>query len=75
MSILLIQSSLSVPHHYFFLSLAPKWVRIGDLNLVAEEGNVEAQLLRIQEIFRHPQYNKEFYYDDIALLKLESKVE
>lgn len=43
--------------------------------MVAEEGNVEAQLLRIQEIFRHPQYNKEFYYDDIALLKLESKVE
>ncbi|XP_020813822.1 serine protease snake [Drosophila serrata] len=66
---------LTAAHCTSIYDLAPKWVRIGDLNLVAEERNVEPQLMRIQEIITHPDYNKDFYYYDIALLKLESKVE
>jgi len=36
---------------------------------------VEAQLLRIEQVFAHPNYKKKMYYDDIALLKLEKEVE
>jgi len=50
-------------------------VRVGDLNLVVEERSIKAQLVRIKKVLTHPNYNKEMYYDDIALLKLERDLE
>ncbi|CAL7938189.1 unnamed protein product [Xylocopa violacea] len=50
------------------------WVRLGTLNL--EAANSEGQLtLRIIERIRHPSYKSLSKYHDIALLKLERKVE
>ncbi|EDV47748.1 serine protease snake isoform X1 [Drosophila erecta] len=66
---------LTAAHCTFIYEKAPKWVRIGVLNLVTERRSAEAQLLRIQKVLAHPNYNKEMYYDDIALLKLENEVE
>ncbi|XP_016950615.1 serine protease snake [Drosophila biarmipes] len=66
---------LTAAHCTSIYGTAPKWVRVGDLNLVVEERSVEGQLVRIKKIFTHPNYNKELYYDDIALLKLEREVE
>ncbi|XP_052836119.1 serine protease snake [Drosophila gunungcola] len=66
---------LTAAHCTSIYEMAPKWVRIGDLNLVAAERTAETQLMRIEGIIRHPKYNKELYYDDIALLKLEREVE
>ncbi|KAH8354554.1 hypothetical protein KR084_007810 [Drosophila pseudotakahashii] len=66
---------LTAAHCTSIYETAPKWVRIGDLNLVVEERWLEAQLVRIEKIFTHPNYDKEKYYDDIALLKLEREVE
>ncbi|XP_037729392.1 serine protease snake isoform X1 [Drosophila subpulchrella] len=66
---------LTAAHCTYIYRTAPKWVRVGDLNLVVEERSMEAQLVRIKNIFTHPNYNKEMYYDDIALLKLERDLE
>ncbi|KAH8369417.1 hypothetical protein KR009_010318 [Drosophila setifemur] len=66
---------LTAAHCTAIYDAAPKWVRIGDLNLVTEERTVQPQLVRIGEIFTQPKYNKELYYNDIALLKLEQEVE
>ncbi|EDW83059.2 uncharacterized protein Dwil_GK22652 [Drosophila willistoni] len=54
--------------------LIPKWVRIGDLNLMIDEQTVEPQVLEIDTIYKHPDYNKDLYYNDIALLKLSQNV-
>ncbi|XP_070073820.1 serine protease snake isoform X2 [Drosophila takahashii] len=66
---------LTAAHCTSIYEAAPKWVRIGDLNLVVEERSVEAQLIRIEKIITYPSYDKGKYYDDIALLKLEREVE
>ncbi|XP_017968868.1 serine protease snake [Drosophila navojoa] len=52
----------------------PKWVRIGGLNLMIDEVTVEPQNFDIESIFNHPDYRVEFYYNDIALLKLSNNV-
>ncbi|XP_037951652.1 serine protease snake-like [Teleopsis dalmanni] len=54
---------------------SPIQVRIGDLNLKADENNVEPQTLRIRNIYIHPSYRSTSYYNDIALLELEEDVE
>ncbi|XP_017056867.2 LOW QUALITY PROTEIN: serine protease snake [Drosophila ficusphila] len=66
---------LTAAHCTSIYETAPKWVRIGDLNLVVEERSLEAQLVRIERIFTHPNYKQELYYDDIALLRLDREVE
>ncbi|BFF88888.1 serine protease snake [Drosophila madeirensis] len=66
---------LTAAHCTSIYDTSPKWVRIGDLNLVSDERTVEPQLMQIQDIFRHPNYTKELYYNDIALLKLQGEVE
>ncbi|KAH8340250.1 hypothetical protein KR074_002989 [Drosophila pseudoananassae] len=66
---------LTAAHCTSIYDSVPQWVRIGDLNLVVDERTVEPQLFRIQEIITHPSYNKDFYYNDIALLHLERDVE
>uniref|UniRef100_A0A6P4EA96 LOW QUALITY PROTEIN: serine protease snake n=1 Tax=Drosophila rhopaloa TaxID=1041015 RepID=A0A6P4EA96_DRORH len=65
---------LTAAHCTSIYEMAPKWVRIGVLNLAIEERTAQSQLLRIDGIFTHPKYNKDMYYDDIALLKLEREV-
>ncbi|XP_034659958.1 uncharacterized protein LOC117896056 isoform X3 [Drosophila subobscura] len=66
---------LTAAHCTSIYDTSPKWVRIGDLNLVSDERTVEPQLMQIQDIFRHPNYTKELYYNDIALLKLQGEVD
>ncbi|KAH8294597.1 hypothetical protein KR018_000154 [Drosophila ironensis] len=66
---------LSAAHCTSIYNTAPKWVRIGDLNLVAEERTVVPQLIGIHDIFIHPNYDKEMFYHDIALLNLNQDVE
>nr|NP_001246901.1 uncharacterized protein Dmel_CG14642, isoform C [Drosophila melanogaster]NP_730791.1 uncharacterized protein Dmel_CG14642, isoform B [Drosophila melanogaster]AAF52161.1 uncharacterized protein Dmel_CG14642, isoform B [Drosophila melanogaster]AFH06220.1 uncharacterized protein Dmel_CG14642, isoform C [Drosophila melanogaster] len=66
---------LTAAHCTSIYEAPPKWVRIGDLDLASEKRSVEAQLLRIEQVFAHPNYKKKMYYDDIALLKLEKEVE
>uniref|UniRef100_A0A336MEX0 CSON000676 protein n=1 Tax=Culicoides sonorensis TaxID=179676 RepID=A0A336MEX0_CULSO len=50
----------------------PNVVRLGDLNLVTDDDAMETQQYEIQSIIRHPDYRR--HYNDIALLKLKSKV-
>ncbi|KAH8407986.1 hypothetical protein KR222_006978, partial [Zaprionus bogoriensis] len=54
--------------------VAPKWVRIGGLNLMIDEVNVKSQNIGIRSISRFPDYTDELYYNDIALLRLERHV-
>ncbi|XP_044258345.1 serine protease snake-like [Tribolium madens] len=52
----------------------PKWVRVGDLNLKNTTDDAKPQEIKIEESFKHPNYNSRFHYHDIALLKLKSPV-
>ncbi|XP_070508858.1 serine protease snake-like [Chironomus tepperi] len=47
----------------------PSIVRLGDRFLLTSEDDDTAQQLRIQYFIQHPQYNPNFNYHDIALIK------
>ncbi|XP_022214279.2 uncharacterized protein LOC111068843 isoform X2 [Drosophila obscura] len=66
---------LTAAHCTSIYGTSPKWVRIGDLNLVADERTVEPQLMQIEDIFTHPNYTNQLYYNDIALLRLQGEVD
>ncbi|XP_062547762.1 uncharacterized protein LOC134213137 [Armigeres subalbatus] len=53
---------------------APDVARFGDINIFSDEDDQFAQQLRIVEIFRFPQHKFTAFYNDIALLKLETNV-
>ncbi|XP_075170279.1 serine protease snk [Haematobia irritans] len=53
----------------------PTKVRIGDLNLMEEEHYLEPQIRTIKKIHNHPAYRSTSYYNDIALLELDSEVD
>ncbi|XP_063700441.1 ovochymase-2-like [Culicoides brevitarsis] len=50
----------------------PDIVRLGDLNLLTDDDEKETQQFEIKAIIRHPSYKPR--YNDIALVKLKSKV-
>ncbi|XP_033207434.1 venom protease-like isoform X3 [Belonocnema kinseyi] len=52
----------------------PKWVRIGDLNLIKNNDDAQPVNRRIAEIIIHPQYRKPSEYHDIALLRMDKTV-
>ncbi|XP_073819972.1 venom protease [Musca autumnalis] len=52
----------------------PTKVRIGDLNLKVEETYLEPQIRTIINVYNHPEYRSTSYYNDIALLELQSEV-
>ncbi|XP_035779127.1 uncharacterized protein LOC118459651 isoform X2 [Anopheles albimanus] len=52
----------------------PDWARLGDINLRDDSDDQYAQQLRIVEFIRHPNHSFRYEYNDIALLRLESKV-
>ncbi|XP_013102252.1 serine protease snake [Stomoxys calcitrans] len=53
----------------------PTKVRIGDLNLLEEEPHLEPQIHNIKKIHNHPDYKSTSYYNDIALLELETEID
>ncbi|EDW58456.1 venom protease-like [Drosophila virilis] len=65
---------LTVAHCTEVEGAAPKWVRIGGLNLLIDEARVKPQNFGIESISKHPDYKVDSYYNDIALLKLERDV-
>ncbi|KAH8310919.1 hypothetical protein KR044_003473 [Drosophila immigrans] len=65
---------LSAAHCTDVEGVAPKWVRIGGLNLMIDEVTGTSQIIGIQAITNFPNYKDTSYYHDIALLKLERKV-
>ncbi|XP_034484683.1 serine protease snake [Drosophila innubila] len=65
---------LSAAHCTNDEGVAPKWVRIGGLNLMIDEVSGTSQIIAIQSISNFPSYRDDMYYHDIALLKLERNV-
>lgn len=56
---------------YFFFSVQPNIVRIGEENLLSGLNN---STFDIVDIFVHPDYRDHSYYNDIALVKLRDSV-
>lgn len=52
----------------------PKWVRVGDLNIFKTNEDAKPQERRIAEIIKYPQYKQPSQYHDIALLRMNSRV-
>ncbi|KAH8358610.1 hypothetical protein KR093_001251, partial [Drosophila rubida] len=65
---------LSAAHCSDLDGLAPRWVRIGGLNLLIDEVTGTSQIIGIETITNFPNYRDTSYYNDISLLKLERKV-
>ncbi|EFN87035.1 Serine protease snake, partial [Harpegnathos saltator] len=53
---------------------APKWARVGDLNLAQTNDDARPQTIKIVEIISHPDYKQPSVYHDIAIMKLETPV-
>ncbi|XP_037808527.1 serine protease snake [Lucilia sericata] len=66
---------ITAAHCVNFTGQQPTKVRIGDLNLMIEESFLEPQIRNIRNIFVHPDYRTDSYYNDIALLELTEEVE
>lgn len=58
----------------FFQRGEPKWVRVGDLNIFKTNEDAKPQERRIAEIIKYPQYKQPSQYHDIALLRMNSRV-
>lgn len=52
----------------------PKYVRLGEQNLLTDDDGAKPVDYTITEIIRHPQYKISSYYNDIALFKLDRSV-
>lgn len=52
----------------------PKYVRVGDLNILKSDDDADPEDFNVVEIIPHPNYRRASKYDDIALLKLDRKV-
>ncbi|RZC37980.1 venom protease-like, partial [Asbolus verrucosus] len=52
-----------------------KWVRLGDLDLKNTTDDANPQDLSVDRFFAHPDYKPPSHYNDIALLKLEKKID
>lgn len=59
---------------FFFCSVEPTVVRMGDLDLYSAKDDRYAQQVEIAEIIRHPEFNFSSAYHDIALLRLKKSV-
>lgn len=53
----------------------PVVVRLGEHNLKSDNDGAQPVNYAIKKIFRHPDYNPPAKYNDIALLKLDRKVQ
>lgn len=66
---------ITAAHCANFTGQQPSKVRIGDLNLMVEEHNLEPQIREIKKIYVHSEYKTNSYYNDIALLELMEEVD
>lgn len=56
-------------------SYPPKIARLGDLNLKVSNEGARPVEYSVEQIIRHPDYKPPAKYNDIALLKLDRRVE
>lgn len=54
---------------------SPKYVRLGDLDYESDEDDAGVSQFNVKEIIVYPESNQRSYYNDIALLKIDGKVE
>lgn len=55
-------------------SVRPDIVRLGDQNLVRNDDRAAPQDFGVSEVFSHPDYRHSSHYNDIAVIKLNSRV-
>ncbi|XP_043469133.1 serine protease snake-like [Leptopilina heterotoma] len=52
----------------------PKWVRVGDLNILKTNEDAKPQERRIERIIKYPHYKQPSQYHDIALIRMNRKI-
>jgi secreted trypsin-like serine protease len=65
---------LTVAHCFKRNGVAPDVVRLGAHNLNLKTPELNSQQFKIQEFIKHEKYRHNFYYNDIALIKLDGIV-
>lgn len=59
---------------YFGFSVRPDIVRLGDQNLVRNDDRARPQDFGVSDVIAHPDYRHASHYNDIAVIKLNSRV-
>ncbi|XP_075223399.1 uncharacterized protein LOC142325474 [Lycorma delicatula] len=68
------QYVLTAAHCTYSIDGQPVKVRLGDWNLKTSD-DIQSEEYRIDKIVVHPQYSRSKHYNDVALLKLDSRVQ
>lgn len=73
-NIVLISTSQDDEWLLFFSGGYAKYVRVGDLDIVSTSDDARPQEVTVAENIKHPEYKPPSKYNDIALLRLETKI-
>ena len=63
--------SIFIPQY----SGAPKWAKLGDLDISTEKDDAKPMVYTIVKVHDHPDYKSSSHYNDISLFELNTKVE
>ncbi|XP_055384408.1 uncharacterized protein LOC129614047 [Condylostylus longicornis] len=65
---------LTAAHCFIQNGVSPKVVRVGEIDFSSNDEESEPEDFLIDELIPHPDYKKDFFYNDIGLIRLQKDV-